>query len=276
MICRQPDAVLTAHRMDPSRRELYVEGTRDRLFLTWLLGKRQPTDAIVQEIAFIEIPNVLGGERGRLIQFANWLEDKDVGIRMFADADCDRVLGRTVPKRVWLTDNRDLEGYVLRIECIDKVLRLGIATDKITAELLLRAIKKHCRRLGILRLLSERDSLKLPFQTTNLKRFIKLSNGELNLDFDGYFRALLQNASISLKQFKSLHERFVELECCYENTPDIELIHGKAAICIIDAALAKFGIRDEEGGRLLWCSFEARFVEVGSSLESVLAFIRTA
>jgi hypothetical protein len=274
MIRRHPDAVLAAHRMDPARRELYVEGKRDRFFLSWLLGSDLPAESSVREIAFVEIPNVSGGERGRLIQFAHSLADHNVRIRMFADADWDRVLKKVVPERVWLTDHRDLEGYLLRVECIDKVLRLGVVTDQIAAESLLRVVKENCKRLGILRLLSECEGLNLPFQSTSLRRFLKTKKGEFTLDFDRYLRALLQNAGISLRELKPLRSRLTQLEAQYADTADTELIHGKDATCIIEAALLKCGVREEEGRRLLWCSFEARLVEPGSTLASVLAFVR--
>lgn len=276
MIRRHPEAVITAHRMDPSRRELYVEGVRDRLFLSWILGTNVATDASVREIAFVETPGVSGGERGRLIDFARRLGERQIGIRMFADADWDRVLGRPVPERVWLTDYRDLEGYLLRVECIDKVLRLGLATEQIQAESLLETVKKHCRRLAILRLLSESESLDLPFQSTGLRRFLKTLNEELVVDIDGYVRALIQNAGISLKEMRPLLNRLDQLEAHYASTPDAELIHGKDATCIIEVALSKWGIRKDEGQRLLWCSFEGRLVDAESTLGSVLAFLSSS
>jgi hypothetical protein len=151
---------------------------------------------------------------------------------------------------------------------------LGVVTDQIAAESLLRVVKENCKRLGILRLLSECEGLNLPFQSTSLRRFLKTKKGEFTLDFDRYLRALLQNAGISLRELKPLRSRLTQLEAQYADTADTELIHGKDATCIIEAALLKCGVREEEGRRLLWCSFEARLVEPGSTLASVLAFVR--
>ncbi len=274
MIRRHPEAILLAHRMDPERRELYVEGHRDRLFLSWLL--EQPASAFgrIREIGHVDIPVEEGGERGRLIRFAEMLSGDGTSIRMFADADWDRVLGRHVPERVWLTDHRDMEGYVLRAECVDKVLALGVATDRVSGASLLNDLCGHCRRLGLLRLLSERDGLSLPFQATRLGRFARLEAGRIRLNFDGYLRALLQNAQITLSRLQVIRTAIEDLAAEHDSTLDSELVHGKDATCLLDVALSGCGVQRDEAKRLLWCSFEPRFVETGTVLEAVLAFLR--
>jgi hypothetical protein len=275
MIRRHPDAIVAAHCMDRSRRELYVEGSRDRLFLAWLLAGKMNPDASIREIALVELPDTLpGGERCRLIRFAELLGERGVRIRMFADADWDRLLRRSVPERVWLTDHRDMEGYVLREECVDKVLRLGVGTNRLSAVNLLRVIREHGRRLGCTRLLSERDSLRLPFQATRLKRYLSGDGDRILLDLEGYLQALLQNANISLARFDEIRGRLGEVEAEYASSPDSEVIHGKDAICILESALACFRLKPEDGARLLWTSFEAAFVEEGSTLDMVTRFLR--
>ncbi len=61
MIRRTPDAIVIAHRMDPARRELYVEGHRDRLFFCWLMGLAQDVNTKVIEISAVDLPNVEAG-----------------------------------------------------------------------------------------------------------------------------------------------------------------------------------------------------------------------
>ena len=275
MLCRHPEAIIAAHMMDHSRRELYVEGQRDRIFLSWLLAEDQDPNALVLEIAFVDLPDQgSGGERGRLIRFAEWLSARQIQIRCFADADWDRLLGRSVPDRVWLTDHRDLEGYVLRLECVDKVLRLGICTDRITPAALLGLIKEHGRTLGLIRVMSELDSLSLPFQATKLKRHLHAVSGCIQLQTDNYLRALLQNARTTLLRLDKIKERLKQLEGAYASTPDSQMIHGKDALCLVEAALSSCGVGSEEGTRLLWTSFERSFVENGSTLQAVADYLR--
>ena len=259
--------------MDKTRREVYVEGRRDRLFLTWLLASRMNANASVREIAAVELAEQERGERGRVLHFADLLGDAEIQLRMFADADWDRVLAKSVPPRVWLTDTRDIEGYLLRAECLQKVLTLGLGTEAITPAHLLDAVKKHGRQLGTLRLMSEIDSLKLPFQQTNLDRRLVAQGTNIVLNLENFLRALLQNASISLTRFQDVRNRFNEVQAQYAGVPDSEIIHGKDALVIITAALSKFGLDEKETTRLLWTSFEARFVQSGSTLESVMHFL---
>ena len=274
LLRRHPEAVIAAHVMDPERKELYVEGLRDYLFLDWLLAGKMNSNTTVREIAAVELPDhLIGGQKGRLVHFANLLGDSYPRIRMFADSDWDRLLKRPVPGRVWLTDQRDMEGYVLREECLDKVLRLGFGNDQLSAGRLLELIRKHGRRLGLVRLMSEIDSMGLPFQGTSLKKYLKPKN-PMFLDLDGYLRALFQNAGIKLTELPHAKTRLLEVELEYASIADSEVIHGKDAICIFEAALSQFGIRAGEGARLLWTSFEFAFVEEGSTLEAVANFLR--
>lgn len=63
---RDPQTILTAHRMDPTRRELYVEGPSDRIFLDWLAGEEKDANARIIEVSLVDLPRVslLGGRRG--------------------------------------------------------------------------------------------------------------------------------------------------------------------------------------------------------------------
>ena len=275
MIRRTPEAIVTAHMMDPSRRELFVEGSRDRLFLRWLLGEHLHPNANVIEISAINIPFVdAGGERGRLMAFARWVNGHDVKIRFFADADFDRLLRRAVPRKVWFTDSRDMEWYIVNESCLEKVLKLGVATEVLTALELLGTVQTLGRRPGLLRVLSEIQALELPFQRTDLSRFLRYTAGRLRLDFDGYVQALLQNAGISLRKKNSVLQGVAVLEQQYAEFPDCEIIHGKDAFSIIVKALSRFGAKESEAVKMLWTSFEAVFVTAGSNLKAVQEYLK--
>src|SRR6266542_1133360 len=74
MLRRVPETILIAHRMDPGRRELYVEGVRDRVFLNWLVGDGLGLRSAVVPIELVDLPNVdEGGNRERLKRFLHWL-----------------------------------------------------------------------------------------------------------------------------------------------------------------------------------------------------------
>ena len=89
-IRRHPDAIIMAHKMDPTRRELYVEGARDRLFLAWVFSDLIDRNTSIQQIAFVEmVDSIEGGERGRLIAFAR------------------RIEGESDTRRTWLSDTTE-------------------------------------------------------------------------------------------------------------------------------------------------------------------------
>jgi len=88
-----------------------------------------------------------------LIAFAEEVEGASAQIKIFADADTDRIFGRSVPANVWLTDNRDLEAYILRKECFEKVIKLGFNDDRVKANDALRQVISLGRQLTVLRLM---------------------------------------------------------------------------------------------------------------------------
>ena len=276
MIRRTPQAILAAHRMDRERRELYVEGRRDRLFFAWLLGTGKDANAVVVEIAMVESRGADdGGERGRLLAFAEWMVRQDARLRCFADADWDRVLGRTTPANMWLTDKRDLEGYTLRPECLDKVMKLGLAMDRIDAAVLLESILRAARQVGIVRVLSARQNLQLPFQKTDLWKYLGVADGTVSVQQTKYLRALLQNARISLGKLSTIEVQIVGLAAELADIPNEDLVHGKDAFCMLERALVDLGAKRGECSRLMWTSFERVYVEAGSALAAACQFLGT-
>jgi len=61
----------------------------------------------------------------------------------------------------------------------------------------------------------------------------------------------MQNVGLSLGRFGQIRARRQEIETKYASAPDSELIHGKDAITIIEEVLSKYGVKREEGARLL-------------------------
>jgi hypothetical protein len=95
----------------------------------------------------------------------------------------------------------------------------------------------------------------------------------ISLDYDGYLRALLQNAEISLARTGEINDLARQIKNDYSVFPDGDLIHGKDALCLLEIAVAELGVRQDEGARLLWTSFEAAFIEQGSTLDAVVRFL---
>jgi hypothetical protein len=256
--------------MDPDRLELYVEGRRDRVFLQWILKGNQSKHALIKEIAFVDLPGVVGGERGRLIAFASAVEGKTQRLLFFADADYDRLLGRSLPGNVILTDGRDLEGYILREDCMEKVIALGLTSDTIPADKVLNQALMVGKRLAHIRLLSEINNLRLAFQATNLKKHLVWEkDGSLSFSLKTYLSALLSNSQRSLTQTDYILSEVQNLEMRFKETPILELIHGKDFMEILDKFLDHATKDARITSDTIWMTFERSHVLFYQALQKI-------
>lgn len=272
---RDPKAIVTAHQMDPARRDLYVEGPTDRQFLQWLVPTDEETKTRILEIAGVDTESVeRGGERGRLLFFAKVVVDESVAIRCFADADYDVIWGNSVPENVWLTDCRDLEGYVLRDECIEKLVELGWRREGLDARELSSRVRRQCRCLGELRLASHDRDLELPFQSTRLRRYVSynIPCNEIALNRRGYLRTLLQNAGISLNQLNAVDSAWREAGETFDAWENRQVIHGKDAFAILSVVADTLG-RSPDVATALFTSFERRWVDEYETLARVRRYL---
>ena len=274
---RDPEAVLTAYILDPRRRELFVEGRRDRLFLLWVVGSDRDPNARIAEIDEVDLPGMAeGGRRGRLLAFAARVVDDPSAIRFLADADLSRIRDAAVPRNVWLTDLRDLEGYVFRGECVDKALTLGAGADGVDASELVSNVSRLARRLAALRSLSARTGLKFPFQELDLARYVSVKRANVEVDFDQVLRVLVQNIGLSLSRFDDLMNEWTEEEAALKDVPDNQLIHGKDVMCLLSEVLFSHGVSRKDAPKLVWTSFERRLVGDYPVLVEVVASLSAA
>jgi hypothetical protein len=267
-----------AHRMDPARRELYVEGVRDRIFLGWLAGSRLQRSTIIVQSAQVEIPLGEGGERGRLLEFARQCIGRaPPSIAFFADADVDPLLGLAEPQNVWLTDHRDMEAYVLNVTCIDKALRVGFACDDPDAQTLLSAVMRVARTVGALQVVSGERKAKFPFQSTDVAKYTDFTAPcACEFRLDAYVQALLQNATParSIGERPGVLKALAEMEKRLDGVPDSELVHGKTALALMHKAIRCLVAKDCGSIEyVLWTSFDPACLPYRPSLARVVEFL---
>jgi hypothetical protein len=292
---RDLKSILSQFDMDPDRREVYVEGHDDAVFLRWLNRNRCHVDVRILEISNVDLPNTTeGGERGRAIEFAKQIGDKDINIIIFVDADYDRVFKRSMPQKVYFTDRRDLEGYFLLEECFDNVFKMGLKKENISAINILNRVALLSREIGFIRLLSEINDYKLPFQETDLWPYLVNEDNSLTVKIDSLLQTLFQNAERSLSEIPIFRKKYDEIKVQYKEVIDYDLIHGKDAICIFDKIVVSMGnyggikkkvgnkkprkemrkIKRNEGERLLWASFKEEYIAQFDNLNKVCNFIK--
>lgn len=263
---RSPDAIITAHIMDRSRRSLFVEGPRDRSFLQHLamLGK----DALIVEASSIEMPDgAVGGERGRLIQFAELIEQADVAVACFIDSDWDRILGTVCPSCCLMTDFRDLEGYLLDEACVMRALVQGMGISQAAANDIFTDVVSIAKTAGFIRIHSARSSLDLPFQRSRIDRSTDLRDGRLHFDALRYVETLLQNASASRTLAPGIIAAAGQVGVELGNEDYRDIVHGKDVLALLRKAIPSFI------DPILWAAFDSANLPEFANLSSAVAFL---
>lgn len=271
---RDPQTIFATHDLDPDRCDLFVEGVRDRQFLEWLVGSDKHSKATVTEMEFVDVPGTLvGGQRARLMAFAMQALEDDATIRFFADADFDRLTGAAVPANVWLTDGRDLEGYLIRADCVEKIWRLALNAE-VDADALLSCVVDAAKAVTFLRLASLELQLDLPFNATTLRGRVTATPSCVEVHRETFARALLQNGEVTLGRLDELIARATTIaESAPE--PECDLIHGHDFLELLTEILLKAGVSRRDAPKCAWASFERGHAIGHPALSEVLAYLRT-
>jgi hypothetical protein len=275
MIQRLPEAIIQAAKMDPSRRDLFVEGIQDKLILDFLSADSRNRNVRILVIDHVaDIPLSEGGAKGRLLQLAQIAANSGLAnLRFFIDHDCDKYLGREYPQNVWHTDYPDMEGYVIRRSNIDKVLKIAYLAENILPSQLLEVCSGICRKLFVLRLLSERESLRLPITSSRKSKFIRIKNGQISFAFENLLKALLQEAGISLTLLTQIMEKHDTLSQELASVSDTDLIRGKDFLAICEVVLSRWGINNKELPQVLWATLESDSVMDEENLRRAVEFL---
>lgn len=276
MIRRDIRSTVNAHRLDPKRRELYVEGHRDRVFLQWLLAGGISPDAKIIEITFVNVDVAEGGDRARVLALAALVAAEQVNIRGLVDADHDRIDPVPIPENVWLTDLRDLEAYCLRSDCVNKIFQLGANTDGVDAVAVLNQIFDAGRVISAMRLVSRREGLRLPFRGTEVSRYVIATKTGLTFDAETHLRVLLQKAQIEVGRWHEISAAVVAATEELKLLAAGDVVHGKDAVRLLAEILLRYGVARQDAERLLFMSFERHMADSHANLVAVLDYLQAA
>lgn len=192
------------YRLNPSLRDVYVEGPSDRAFFDYFLRSNGVDDASVREVGGLDIPARLVldegldvGNRGRVIALDIW-SSRELGqvsacITCIADRDFETFLGRTFESHsLLLTDYACMEMYFFNAAILGKFLGLVIRDFPKSAENLMRDIRGSLEELFVLRMANYQIRLNLsiiPFQEC-----LRITDDGVELALEDYAYRLL-NAS---------------------------------------------------------------------------------
>jgi hypothetical protein len=274
MIKRDPIAHLKSLEMDPDRKLLIVEGKEDRLFVEYLCGQDIDSDLVILEIQSVEIDaQVEGGNRGRILYFAGLTDPQTERIKFFIDRDYSSYLGLDVPVNITQTDYKDLETYLLNADCLDKLIKIGIKTDRIDSNKFFNEAKK-ASYFGFVRISSLKSGLNLSVNETNenIRRYINVSNTfDVSINDTRYLTALLQNSNnrTSISDLKTI------INSNIEDLKDEELefiIHGKDLLSLVTEICFKLGSDRENIDNLFWMSFDKTKIEEYKNLNEIVVY----
>src|SRR5712691_6196320 len=225
MLGRDPDAIIVSHSMDPLRRELYVEGTRDRALINWIMDTKIGFHSSVVPIHLVKVPHVeFGGNRERLKRFLIEVAPAQKNIRGLIDADQSRITNEDPPSNAWITELRDAEGYVMTEENIDTALRLGLGIEKVSAKALMLSLFSVTRYISAVRLASHLNNFKLPISDCELKRYCGATQtGNLSIDADRFLKAMMQSADIGLSELERVRASVDEAAAKLQAIADAEI-----------------------------------------------------
>lgn len=269
-IKRKPEAIIKSFEMDPDKIAIYVEGHDDRLFFEYLFEDKVRNDNIFFEIATVDVPDVKeNGNRERLLNFASKINNK-IGIKCFVDADFSRILGEAMPPNVIFTDFRDLEAYLYESNYLNKFIKIGLKTEKISPKSILNELS-NAREIAMLRLCSKENNFKLPFQKTNehFSRYYVYGKG---VNITKYKNALFQNCDKRPK-IADFDKALIESQKKCDSLADKDIIHGKDALLIIQEIAQAIGYKKDNVDLIFWMSFDRADIKKYAALKEVENFI---
>lgn len=275
MTRRPPNAVVRAAVMDPDRRDLFVEGVHDKLILEHLCGGRPSSMRILVVDEHVELPNVQGGAKGRVLALAACAEQHGAHNLMFlVDTDLDRHLGNSYPPNVWQTDFPDMEALILGHDNFERVLRLAYVNPSLSSADFCRDVLSVARTIACVRLVSRKDNLNLKINDTEKRRYVAVKGSRFSFDEDAFLRTLLQKSQISLREFSRIQRRLSEERLALSSVDDSLLVRGKDCIEIGQLALRCYGVETDEFDRVLWASFNEGCLKRSRSIENLVNLLK--
>lgn len=235
--CMPVKELIARLKMDPALIILFVEGARDLAFWRKYAPIGNRINSVVYSASLIFLPDACeGGEKGKLLKLVEILDNSDIfnisnRVKVFVDADNDRLLGTLHLSNVVLTDYRDLESYAFNDDTLIDIVHTGLAKTHLIIQDLINEIKEFCLPISGLRLVSERDAYKLAFQRTfengKRKKYIVKNANKNVIDSEALIATLMQNGKVSLSKKVEIKDKLVNIIPTIASVDLRQILHGK-------------------------------------------------
>lgn len=199
--------LVALYHLEPSVRDVFVEGSTDRSIVAWFLQEKGRSDASVREIDLIEVPRevldkyqLVSGNRSRVIALGKELSSRlgEAALQATAiiDNDFDRLLRKDQQCSLILyTDYTCMEMYFLRAETISKFLRVTLQRNAPDAEAALTRYRETLRELFLIRAANE--ALGLSLSMIDFSKCLTEVGGDFTFDRAEYLTRLLAGSNAS-------------------------------------------------------------------------------
>jgi hypothetical protein len=167
---KQIHEIISAHELEPSLLDIYVEGETDAAFLEWFLLNKDKKDAYVISINLVDVPDSIfdefsqyrlnkSSDRDKLLALSYKLNEKfseKKRIMCIGDKDFDTFLGRLHQNSYFrYTDYQSFELYLFNVRIIEKFLRFVVRKFPQTADDLLRDMSIILQDIFLIRVSNE-------------------------------------------------------------------------------------------------------------------------
>jgi hypothetical protein len=208
-IRRRLEEILARYELEPSLKDLYVEGSNDCSLVRWFLQKKGKRDIHVYQIDTVELPSNLfqksklneGSNHNKIILLSEILSgrfsSRKLKVRCIADADYDRYL--KICRQNYLLDYTDytcMEMYLFNNVCIGKFLNFVLSNFPISAQKLVLQLSTILQRIFLMRLANEK--LIWNMSCVDLKGYTSWNGKRIKFDEKQFLRSyLMKNRKIS-------------------------------------------------------------------------------
>jgi hypothetical protein len=222
-IKRTLQELLALYELEPSLKDVYVEGRSDYNLVKWFLDRKGKSDVRVHRIESVELPPELfktdnlqsKSNHDAIILLSEVLSRRFSGCNLavvcIADTDFDKHLKRC-RKNAFLqyTDYTSFEMYLFEEKCIKKVLEFTLWNFPVSASALIRNMQKVLQTIYLMRLSNE--SLNWAMRFVDIKGYTSWDGTTIGFKAEAFLKSnLMANGRIkSIVQFEEMMQNLIK------------------------------------------------------------------
>ena len=204
---RTIDELKTRYTLEPTLKDLYVEGVTDRDTYGWFLRESECKDVTIFEINSVDVPRELvnshglgGGHRNRVIALALELDREfptvRSHVRCIADSDFDFILrSRTEPRHLLYTDYTSIELYAYGKATLEDIMTQHFSLNQSEVLATYQSMSRMLRELFLIR--ASNQLLDWGMKLVSFTRCCELRGTSIAFDREEFVTRCLNAASKS-------------------------------------------------------------------------------